>query len=117
MRRSFASLPGAGNLLAPALLVKFGEEQERFPTAATVQMLAGTAPITKRSGKTKRILFRRACDKSFRYFVQQFALNSLKNSDWARAYFQAATQRGMASHRVPPLFGEPLAFHHLEDVG
>ena len=33
-------------------------------------------------------------------FVQQFALNSLKNSDWARAYFQAATQRGMASNHA-----------------
>ena len=96
----FASLPRAGQLLAPALLVKFGEARARFPTAASVQMLAGTAPITKRSGKAKRILFRRACDKSFRYFVQQFALNSLKNSDWARAYFQAATQRGMASNHA-----------------
>lgn len=91
----FASLPGAGNLLAPALLVKFGEERARFPTHSAVQMLAGTAPITKRSGKRKRVLFRRACDKSFRYFVQQFALNSLRHSDWAQAYFQAATQRDM----------------------
>jgi len=96
----FASLPGAGKLLAPALLVKFGEDRARFPSAASVQMLAGTAPITKRSGKRKRILFRRACDKSFRYFVQQFALNSLKGSDWARAYFQDATQRGMASNHA-----------------
>lgn len=91
----FASLPGAGELLAPALLVKFGEDRARFPTAASVQMLAGTAPITKRSGNTKRVLFRRACDKSFRYFAQQFARTSLATSDWALAYFQAATQRGL----------------------
>ena len=96
----FASLPGAGKLLAPALLVKFGEERARFPSASTVQMLAGTAPITKRSGKRKRVSFRRACDKSFRYFVQQFALNSLKESDWAYAYFQAATQRGIRSNQA-----------------
>ena len=91
----FASLPGAGELLAPALLVKFGEDRARFPDAASVQMLAGTAPITKRSGNTKRVLFRRACDKSFRYFAQQFARTSLRGSDWARAYFQDAIQRGL----------------------
>ncbi|MBV7335717.1 hypothetical protein KFU94_47255 [Chloroflexi bacterium TSY] len=27
----FASLPGAGELLAPSLLVKFGEDRRRFP--------------------------------------------------------------------------------------
>jgi len=96
----FSSLPGAGELLAPALLVKFGEDRARFPKASTVQMLAGTAPITKRSGKRKRVLFRRACDKSFRYFVQQFALNSLRDSDWAQAYYQAATQRGMKRNQA-----------------
>lgn len=96
----FASLPGAGRLLAPALLVKFGEERARFPDASSVQMLAGTAPITKSSGKFKRVSFRRACDKSFRYFVQQFALNSLKESDWAYAYYQAATQRGLRHNQA-----------------
>lgn len=96
----FASLPGAGELLAPALLVKFGEDRARFPTAASVQMLAGTAPITKRSGKRKRVLFRRACDKSFRYFTQQFARTSLGNSEWALAYYQDALHRGLDSHHA-----------------
>jgi len=89
----FASLPGAGQLLAPALLVKFGEDLVRFPTAATVQMLAGTAPITQRSGKVNHVAFRRTCDKDFRSFAQQFAWTSLAQSPWAKAYFQAAAQR------------------------
>ena len=30
----FESLPGAGALLAPALLVKFGDHRDRFPSAS-----------------------------------------------------------------------------------
>ena len=89
----FASLPGAGALLAPALLVKFGEDRKRFPSPASVQMLAGTAPVTRSSGNRKQITFRRACDKSFRYFIQQFARTSLSQSAWATAYFKDASGR------------------------
>mgnify|MGYP001816164756 CR=1 FL=1 len=98
----FASLPGAGRLLAPALLVKLGEERRRFPTSAMVQALAGTAPVTDQSGRKTLIYFRRSCDKKFRYFAQQFARASCKQSGWASAYFANARQRGHSvsrSHR------------------
>ncbi|MBV7334761.1 IS110 family transposase [Chloroflexi bacterium TSY] len=49
----FASLPGAGELLAPSLLVKFGEDRRRFPHSSMVQTLAGTAPVTNQSGKVR----------------------------------------------------------------
>ena len=42
----FKSLPSTGDLLAPGLLVKFGDHRERFPTAGEVQALAGTCPVT-----------------------------------------------------------------------
>ncbi|MGQ0603963.1 MAG: transposase, partial [Anaerolineales bacterium] len=41
----FASLPGAGDFLAPALLAKFGDDRERFPAPASLQCLAGTCPV------------------------------------------------------------------------
>ncbi|MDZ7364001.1 MAG: IS110 family transposase [candidate division KSB1 bacterium] len=50
----FASLPGAGDFLAPALLAKFGDDRERFPQAASLQALAGTCPVTEQSGKGRR---------------------------------------------------------------
>ena len=84
----FDSLPGAGPLLAPALLAKFGDHRDRFPVAADVQALAGTCPVTERSGKRKRVKFRRGCDKEFRRIAQQFALASLAQSGWASAYWQ-----------------------------
>lgn len=58
----FASLPGAGELLAPKLLVMFGDQRERFPSPTAIQSLAGTCPVTIQSGKKKIITFRRACN-------------------------------------------------------
>jgi len=91
--RVFDSLPGAGALLAPALLVKFGDDRERFPTAASVQALAGTCPVTEWSGKRKVIKFRRACDREFRHIVQQWAMESLRMSVWANGYYQQIRPR------------------------
>ena len=83
----FDSLPGTGDLLAPGLLVKFGDHRDRFPTPSSVQALAGTCPVTEWSGKRKIIKFRRGCDKEFRRISQQFARASLKESGWANAYW------------------------------
>lgn len=47
----FSSLSGASPSLTPRLLVAFGEQRERFTSAAEVQMYAGIAPVTERSGK------------------------------------------------------------------
>lgn len=90
----FASLPGAGQLLAPKLLVHFGEQRERFPMPTAVQQLAGTCPVTIASGRRRSIRFRRACNHSFRHTMQQFAQMSTHYSVWAEIYFQQARQRG-----------------------
>ena len=47
----FRALPGAGATLAPRLLVAFGEQRERYQSAAEVQRYAGIAPVTETSGK------------------------------------------------------------------
>jgi transposase len=86
----FSSLPGAGDILAPALLTKFGDDRQRFPNAESVQALAGTCPVTEQSGKRRVISFRTACDHDFRDIVQQWAKASLKHSAWAQAYWQQA---------------------------
>lgn len=89
----FASLPGVGQFLAPALLTKFGDDRARFPTAASVQALAGTCPVTNQSGKRKIIKFRKGCDREFRWIVQQWAINSLQKSLWANAYWRQIRPR------------------------
>ncbi len=86
-RDIFASLPGTGELLAPALLVKFGDHRSRFPTPAAVQALAGTCPVTAHSGKRRLVLFRHGCDKEFRRIAQQFARASHSEAGWVAAYW------------------------------
>ncbi|MBV7339628.1 IS110 family transposase [Chloroflexi bacterium TSY] len=112
----FASLPGAGELLAPSLLVKFGEDRRRFPHSSMVQTLAGTAPVTNQSGKVHLVHFRRSCDKEFRYFSQQLARSSRQQSRWASAYFTQARQKGPLGQSLSSGFSQPLAGHSLENV-
>lgn len=90
----FASVPGVGEFLAPGLLVKFGDDRERFPTAASIQALAGTCPVTEESGKGRRVKFRQGCDRDFRYICQQWALHSLEESVWANSYYQRVLEAG-----------------------
>lgn len=84
----FDSLPGAGEILAPGLLVKFGDDRRRFPEAASVQALAGTCPVTDSSGQRHVVRFRKACDHEFRTLTQQWAKATLTVSPWAQAYWQ-----------------------------
>ena len=90
----FDSLPGAGDLLAPKLLVMFGDDRERFPSPQDIRSLAGTCPVTKQSGKRKRIRFRHACNRSYRETAHQFAMSSCRQADWAAAYFGTTLSRG-----------------------
>jgi transposase len=89
----FASLPGAGEFLAPALLSKFRDCRTRFPTPAVAQAIAGTSPVTSQSGQRKRVMFRVACDREFRYIASQFARSSVTQSSWAAAYFDTVQPR------------------------
>ncbi len=83
----YDSLPKAGTLLAPALLAKLGDDRARYPTPAVLQAVAGTCPLTKRSGKHSYVLFRKACDRDFRHIVQQWARLTLDVSPWAATYY------------------------------
>jgi len=95
----FDSLPGAGDLLAPALLIQFGDDRQRFPEAKNVQMLAGTCPVTIASGKSRFVRYRKACDRRFRSIAVQWAKASLRVSPWANTYFTQVCSRGKsASH-------------------
>jgi transposase len=106
----FEPLPGAGEFLAPALLSKFRDCRARFPTAAVAQAIAGTSPVTIQSGKRRRVRFRRACDKNFRYYATQFAKCSVQESAWAAAYFETVRPRcEKASHAYRCLANRWLA--------
>ena len=63
-----------------------------------MQALAGTCPITKRSGKQTRgyVGMRRACHKGLQGAMHTVARCSIRSSAWARAYYDQQRARGNA---------------------
>lgn len=96
----FAALPGAGEALAPRLLAAFGSDRERFESAAEVQQLSGIAPVTKQSGKSRYVQKRWACTKFLRQTFHEFAMYSVRYSDWARAFVKMKTDKGAGYHQA-----------------
>lgn len=91
----FGSLPGAGEKLAPRLLTEFGANREVFKTPEAIQCYAGTAPVTRQSGRSRGVCIRRACNKTLRATVHLWADLSRKTCIWADAYYQKKKQQGM----------------------
>ncbi|MBK8139417.1 MAG: transposase [Chloroflexi bacterium] len=95
------SFPGTRGPLTPArLLAWIGDDRNRFPTAAVLQAVAGTAPVTRRSGKSMRVEFRRACSHPLRKAMDDFARQSVRYSAWAQEYRTAQLARGHSISRA-----------------
>ena len=94
----FQSVPGAGAVLAPRLLVAFGTDRTRFPTAAAVQQAAGIAPITIRSGKSCVVTWRWMTSAFLRQTFHELATMSIRSTEWARLYYAQQRQRGKSHH-------------------
>jgi transposase len=92
----FQALPGAGPVFAPRLLVAFGEQRERYASAAALQQYAGIAPVTERSGKKSWVHWRLQCPKFLRQTFVEWAAESIRHSFWARVYYQQQREKGKA---------------------
>jgi transposase len=92
----FQALPGAGPVFASRLLVAFGEQRERYATAAALQKYAGIAPVTARSGKKAWVHWRLQCPKFLRQTFVEWAAASIRHSFWARVYYQQQRDKGKA---------------------
>ena len=90
----FAPLPGAGPSLTPRLMVAFGEQRERFSSAADVQKLSGIAPVTERSGQKHWVHWRLQCPTFMRQTFVEWAAQTINKSYWAGAYYQQQRDKG-----------------------
>ncbi len=95
----FNCLPGAGPTLAPRLLVAFGEQRERFASAAEVQKYGGIAPVTERSGQKSWIHWRWQCPTFLRQTFVEWAAQTINKSYWAGLYYYQQRAKG-CSHRA-----------------
>jgi transposase len=94
----FADLPGAGPALLPRLIVAFGTQRERFQSASELAAFSGIAPVSRQSGCSKIVVFRRACPHFLRQTFHEFAALSIRRSVWARAFYQQKRQLGKRHH-------------------
>jgi len=92
------SLPGAGKVLAPALLACIGRDPERFNSVGEARSLMGTAPVTKASGKSLVVHFRWGCWKFGRRTMQLFADKSRFQCAWAQRFYQEQRASGHRHH-------------------
>jgi transposase len=90
----FDALPGAGPSLAPRLLVAFGEQRDRFNSAAELQRYAGIAPVTERSGNKHWVHWRWQCPTFLRQTFVEWAGQTINKSYWAGAYYQQQRDKG-----------------------
>jgi transposase len=95
----FASLPRAGQRLAPRLLAEIGDDRTRYESASSLQALGGTSPVLYQSGRYSKAHRRLGCIKPLRNALQQFAWQSTQSEPWARDYYQRKRTEGK-SHTV-----------------
>ncbi len=96
----FSSLPGAGALLAPRLLVAFGEQRDRFEGADEFQKYSGIAPVTERSGNKSWIHWRWQCPTFLRQTLVEWAAQTINKSYWARAFYRQQRDKGCPRQTV-----------------
>jgi len=90
----FASLPGAGERLAPRLLAEWGDDRQRYHNAAVVQALSGTSPVLYQSGKYLFTRQRSSCVKPFRRALHLFAFQTMRKAPWAHEYYYQKRAQG-----------------------
>jgi len=93
-RAVFTSLPRVAALRAARLIGEIGDSRGRFPTPTALACLAGMAPSTRESGKSRVVSFRWAVDKQLRDAVHDFAGDSRNANPWAADLYNKARARG-----------------------
>jgi transposase len=127
----YTSLPGLGVILAARVLGEFGDDPTRYVDGKARKAYAGTAPITKASGKRKVVLARYARNDRLADALQQWAFGSMNGSPGAKAYYQTLRARKIGHQaalrqlgnrwvgilhgclKTSQLYDENIAWNHL----
>jgi transposase len=95
----YLSQPGLGAILGARVLAEFGDDKTRYADAKARKNYAGTAPITRQSGKKKTVLARHIHNDRLIDALGLQAFAALNRSPGARAYYDQLRARG-AGHRA-----------------
>ncbi len=95
----YLSFPGLGDRLAARAAGEIGDHICQYESPNALQCYAGKAPVTRRSGKSELVVAcRLACNRHLAGAVQQWAFCSLRQSGWAREFYDAQRRRGKTHH-------------------
>ena len=108
------SLPGLGSLTGARVLAEIGDDRSRFADARSLKAYAGSAPVTRASGKSLTVLHRRVKNQRLAAVGYSWAFSAISASPGARAHYdrrRAAGDRHTAAQRN--LFNRLLGcLHH-----
>jgi transposase len=90
----YHSMPALGSILSARVLGEFGDDPTRWPDPASRRAYAGSAPITRESGKKRLVLARYIRNRRLYDAVRWWAFASLSVSPGARAYYDARRAAG-----------------------
>ena len=102
-----ASLPGNGRIVLATLLAESWEPLQRRDYHA-LRSLCGAAPVTKRSGKSRIVTRRLACNPRLRNALYHWARVAVQHDDRSRAKYTALRQRGHSHARALRSVGDRL---------
>lgn len=102
-----ASLPGVGRIILATLLAEACHLLQRRDYAA-LRTLAGVAPVTKKSGKSRFVVRRLACHPRLSNAVYHWARVAVQKDAKARAKYHALRQRGHSHGRALRSVGDYL---------
>jgi len=113
------SFPGLGQLTGARVLAEIGDDHSRFTDARGLKAYAGSAPITRASGKKTVVLHRHIKNRRLAAVGPIWALSSLRASPGARRHFDARRTAGDWNHQAQRhLFNKFLGqLHHCLQTG
>jgi transposase len=113
------SLPGLGLVLGARVLGEFGDDPTRFAHAASRRAYAGTAPITRASGRHRAVLARHIRNKRLADACHLWAFTALTKSAGARAYYDQRRDTGDRHNAALRRLGNKLLgqLHHCLTTG
>jgi transposase len=93
------SLPGVGRIVLARMLTE-AAEAIRLRDLSRLRALGGSAPVTERSGKTCRVIMRRACSARLRFASYHWARTAMQNDPRSKAHYHDLRQRGRSHGRA-----------------
>jgi transposase len=88
------SFPGIGTLTGARVLAETGDDRSRFQDARGLKAYAGSAPITRASGKSRSVTHRRIKNNRLAAAGYSWAFAALTASPGARAHYDRRRDKG-----------------------